>query len=83
MNKIKRPSAINPIIAQTPNPFPLSPGVGGGVGGSGGSIGSTVIPSTEVMLGVNATLPSSRLKDPVNYRMKLFPRIIEAISSLA
>ena len=82
MNKIKRPSAINPIIAQTPNPFPLSPGVGG-FGGSGGSIGSTVIPSTEVMLGVNATLPSSRLKDPVNYRMKLFPRIIETISSLA
>ena len=55
MNSKRRPSAINPNIAHVEKP--LSPGSSGlGLGGSGGSTFSTEIPSSEVILGVRATL---------------------------
>ena len=55
INRIKSPSATNPIMAHTLRPFPPSSLGLGGVGG--GPIGSTVTPSTEVTLGAKTILP--------------------------
>ena len=70
MNMINSPSTTKPTIDQIPNSLSSGPG------GSGGLKGSTEISSSEVMLGVRPIFPFARLKDPVNYLIKLCPNAI-------
>ena len=77
MKSITIPRETKPMISQIPYLLPSSPGL---YGIGGGSKGVTEVPGSESLLGANDIIPFCRLKDPVSYLMKLYPKIIDTLS---